>query len=209
MQNGEMVKVSFKGTLKEGSQVFDDGTNVAVVVGAGYTIRGLDEALEQMKIGEKRTVEVPPEKGFGERKPDMIKVVPESEFKRHNTQPRVGMTVDADNRRGRVISITSGRVTVDFNHPLAGKTLVYEVEVKEKIESKEEQVKSLVHFFTRFDPIKVTVGGNEVEVVVPPLIHPVLKKKIADDIRKYAGIDTVKFSEIFEKPKEVVEEKKE
>lgn len=204
MKANDFVRIKYSGKVKETDQVFDSGDDLCVIVGAGHILKGLDKALEQMNVGEKKVVEIVPEDGFGQRKAELIKLVPLSEFKRHGTKPYPGMVVNADNRQGRVLSVTSGRVKVDFNHPLAGKVLVYEVEIKEKVVKDEDKVKGLVNFYTKIEPDKlsVSISENQIEITTPPLIHPVMKKKIADDIRKYIRSVPVKFSEIFEAPKE-------
>jgi hypothetical protein len=134
----------------------------------------------------------------------LIKIVPETEFRKHGTKPYPGMFITADNLRGRVLSVSSGRVKVDFNHPLAGKTLVYNVEVKEKVENIEDKIKAISQFYTTVtaDKVSVKVNGNEAEVVLPPAVHSVYKKKIADDCIKYCGLENVKFVEVFGKAKE-------
>jgi FKBP-type peptidyl-prolyl cis-trans isomerase 2 len=127
-----------------------------------------------------------------------------SEFKKHNTNPYPGMILEADNMRGRVLSVSGGRISVDFNHPLAGKALVYDLEIKEKLENLEDKVKALIEIYTRMDGSKVKTLANEkeIEIEVPPMINSVYKKKIADDVIKFLGFDKVKFVESFEKPKE-------
>lgn len=201
MQNSNFVRINFEGKVKETGQAFDSGKDVGIVVGAGYVIPGLDEVLLQMNVGDKKTVEIEPKKAFGERDQSLVHTVPEAEFKKHGTTPTPGMVVDADKRRGRVISVTSGRVKIDFNHPLAGKVLTYEIEVVGKIEGPEEKVAAIVGYFTKMDAknIKVMFGGEEVEISVPPVIPPVYKKRIADEIMKFLDVGKVKFSEVFEK----------
>src|SRR3989338_7894131 len=186
MQKDDFVKISYTGKLKEAGQIFDKAEGVQIIVGEGFVIPGVDEALLEMKVGEKKTFEVEPAKAFGDRNPDLLKLVPESEFRKRDIEPRVGMPVDADNLRGRVISVASGRVRVDFNHPLAGKVLVYDLEVKEKIEKPEEK-------------ISVALAGKDAEITVPPVIHPAYKKRIADEIRKFLGFERIKFVEVFDK----------
>lgn len=175
-----------------------------MIVGAGYVIAGVDEVLQGMSIGEKKTVDVQPEKAFGPRDPDMVKLVPEAEFKRHGTRPKPGMVINADNMRGRILSVASGRVTIDFNHPLAGKVLVFDLEVKSRAEKPDEKVAAIAEFYSRLAPDKISVkmADKEAEITVPPVIPPVFKKKIADDAIKWLDLDRVKFAEVFEKPKE-------
>jgi peptidylprolyl isomerase/FKBP-type peptidyl-prolyl cis-trans isomerase SlyD len=111
---------------------------------------------------------------------------------------------NADNAQGRVLSVSGGRVRVDFNHPLAGKTLIYDLEIKEKVENVDEKIKSIIKIYTRVeeDKIKVKTREKEVDVEVPPMINSLYKKKISDDIMKILGFEKVNFVESFEKPKE-------
>jgi len=210
MQKNDFVRISYSGKIKETQQEFDSGES-PVVVGAKFVLPGIDEALEQMQVGEKKTVEVAPEKGFGLRDQKFIKLVPVSQFRKNSMDPYPGMIVSADNMYGRVLSVNSGRVRVDFNHPLAGKVLVYDVEIKSKIEDAEEKIKALAEFYTKLpaNKIKVEIKDKEAEVTVPPMVSSVYKKKIADDARAFVGIEKTKFSEVYEKGEEKAEQNKE
>lgn len=204
MQEHDFVRISYSGKIKESGQAIDSNENVPVVIGANWVIRGVDDALKEMKIGERKTIEISPEKGFGERNPNFIKLVAESEFRRHGQTPVPGMTINADNLIGRVLTVSGGRVRIDFNHPLAGKALVYDIEVKEKLEKIEDKIKAIMEFHTRGKPegMKVKVHEKEVEIETPHIMNVLVKKRAADDIMKILGFDKVKFYEIFEKPKE-------
>jgi len=208
MQTNDFIKINFIGKVKETGMEFDKGENVPIVVGVNYTLKGIDNVLVEMNVGDKKIVELSPENAFGNREARLVKLVPLSEFKKHNTNPYPGMILEADNMRGRVLSVSGGRVSVDFNHPLAGKVLVYDLEVKEKIESLEDKVKALVEIYTRMDgsKVKILAKEKEIEIEVPPMINSIYKKKIADDVIKFLGFDKVKFVESFEKPKEAVKE---
>lgn len=207
MQKNDFIRLSYSGKIKETSQEFDSGDS-AVVVGAKFVLPGIDETLEQMQVGEKKTVEVTPEKGFGRREQKYIRLVPVSQFRKNNMDPYPGMIVSTDNMHGRVLSVNSGRVRVDFNHPLAGKMLVYDLEIKTKIDDSKEKISALVEFYAKIpsDKITVDIKENEAEIIVPPVISPVYKKKIADDVRTYVGLEKVKFSEVFERGDESKEE---
>jgi len=203
MQTNDFVIINYSGKIKETSLEFDKGENLPVIVGVNFTLKGVDKALLEMNVGDKKTVEILPELGFGNREEKLIRLVPLSEFKKHKTDPFPGMVFDADNLRGRVLSVSGGRVKVDFNHPLAGKTLIYDLEIKSKIESVEDKIKALIKIYTNMDEkVKVLVKEKEVEIEVPPLINSLYKKKIADDVIRFLGFEKVKFVENFEKPKE-------
>ncbi|NIM46735.1 MAG: peptidylprolyl isomerase [Candidatus Aenigmarchaeota archaeon] len=208
MQINDFVRVVYSAKIKETGQEFDKtGDKTApIIVKPGFIIKGLEEALLEMNANERKTIEIPPEKAFGTRDPKLVRLIPISEFRKHNTKPQPGMFVQADNMRGRVLSVSGGRVRVDFNNPLAGKTLIYDLEIKEKIESIEHKIKTLFEIYraANKDKIKVNVKEKEVEVEIPPLVNSLFKKKIADDIIKILNFEKVKYVEVFEKPKEEV-----
>jgi peptidylprolyl isomerase/FKBP-type peptidyl-prolyl cis-trans isomerase SlyD len=203
MQVNDFVIVNYSGKIKESNVEFDKGENLPVIVGVNYTLKGVDKALLVMQVGDKKTIEILPEDGFGNRDERLIRLVPLSEFKKHNTDPIPGMVVEANNMRGKVISVSGGRVKVDFNHPLSGKTLIYDLEIKVKIESIEDKIKALIKMYTNMDEkVKILIKEKEVEIELPPLINSLYKKKIADDVIRFLGFEKVKFVETFEKPKE-------
>ena len=208
MQTNDFVKINYSGKIKETGIEFDKGENVPIIVGVNFTLKGIDNALLEMQVGDKRTIELTPENGFGQRDARLVKLVPLAEFKKHDTKPYPGMIVNADNVQGRVLSVSGGRVRVDFNNPLSGKTLIYDLEIKEKVEVIEEKIKAIIKIYTRVEEnkIKALVKEKEVEIEVPPLINSLYKKKIADDIMKIIGFEKVNFVERFEKPKEEAKE---
>jgi len=180
MQKGEFVRISYIGRVN--GEIFDLTDEdvakrekifnprikykpVPVIVGAGFVIPGLDEELEKMKVGEKKKVTIPAEKAFGQRKKELVKVVPESAFKKQNFKPKARLIVDFSGTKGRIQSVSAGRVRVDFNHPLAGKDLEYEIEIKEKITDKKEQVNAVLDFFG-FPIMGVSIDKNVVNIDV-------------------------------------------
>jgi len=204
MQNGDFVRLAYTGKIKETGQIFDKAEDAPVIVGGGYLLPAIDSHLESLTIGHKKSVEIAPNDAFGQRDSKLIKIVPEAEFKKRDVHPVPGMPIEADDMRGRVTAVTSGRVTLDFNHPLAGKVLAFDLEVKSKIENMDDKIKAVAEFYCRTpaDKLKCKADGKEVELELPPAIHSVFKKKIADDLIKWLGFTKVKFVEIFEKQKE-------
>ncbi len=210
MQTNDFIRVVYLAKIKETGQEFDKTGNKSapVILKPGFIIKGLEEALLEMNVNEKKTIEIPPEKAFGIRDPKLVRLVPIAEFRKHNTKPQPGMFIQADNMRGRVLSVSGGRVRVDFNNPLAGKTLVYEIEIKEKIEKVEDKIKTFFEIYRAADKdkIKINVKEKEIEIEIPPLINSLFKRRIANDIMEILKFEKVKYVEVFEKPKE--EEKK-
>jgi FKBP-type peptidyl-prolyl cis-trans isomerase 2 len=205
MQENDFVLVSYSAKVKETGQQIDKAENAPMILKSGYMLKGLEEPLKAMNIGEKKTIEITPENAFGQRDFKMIKLVSIAEFRRHGTKPTPGMFVEADRMRGRVLSVSGGRVRVDFNHPLAGKTIVYDLEITKKIENNEEKIRSLFKMYTKVDTskTKITFDEKTVDLEVPPMINPIIKKKISDDITSLLDFDKVRFIETYEKRKEI------
>ena len=180
MKKGDIVKVSFTGKDKQTGTIFDTTDEktaktagfdaekrkfepVVVVVGNGELVQGLDEALLDMKLGEEKTIEVPPAKGFGERDPKKVGLMALQEFKKRKLNPVPGMIIEADGRYGKVQSVSGGRVRVDFNPDLAGKTLEYKFKVEQQFTKTEEQVQVLLEkFFSRAKELPKAKLENDV-----------------------------------------------
>lgn len=221
MQTGDFVSIDFVGRVKDTREIFDLTIEeiarkenvynqkikyepITVVVDAGFVIKGLDETLKQMKVGEKKVVEIEHEKGFGERKTSLIRQIALSAFKNQNIDPTPGSYVNVNGINGRVISAGGGRITVDFNHPLAGKKLEYELEIKSEVKDLNEKVKSVVSYFANLekDGIEISLNGKEAEVKIKEKhnINSEGKKFIADKITQWIKeIEKVKFVEEFGK----------
>lgn len=216
MQKGDFVRINYVGRLESGEifdLTFEDAAKkeniynpnfkykpVPVVVGAGFVISGLDNAISEMKVGEKKTVELQPKDAFGERDQKLVKVIPHNMFKKQNMEPRQGMVIDFSGVKGRVQSVSAGRVVVDFNNPLAGKRLKYELEIIEKIEKPEEQVKAVLEFFGA-DNAKVTITGNiaDVEAKVPADIKEKISNLILENVKiNNEKLEKVRFIDIYE-----------
>jgi FKBP-type peptidyl-prolyl cis-trans isomerase 2 len=128
--------VKFLYTLKVDGNVLESSEGkgpLSVTLGNHKVIPGLEEALASMKAGEKRTVTVAPEKGYGPYLPERVTKVPKTAFK-DMSGLKPGMMVSGNDRNGRpfqakVKEVGSKDVTLDLNHPLAGKTLSFDVEM--------------------------------------------------------------------------------
>jgi len=130
-ENGEIFDTSYEDIAKEAGIFLEDRTYgpLGANIGVGELIPGLDQALLGMEIGEKKTVTVPPELGYGMPREDLIVDVAKREFEQVGLTPEVGMYVMTDSGIAKISEIKGESVSLDFNHPLAGKTLIFEVEV--------------------------------------------------------------------------------
>ena len=115
-----------------------------VVIGEGRYLKSFEEALAASEIGVEKELVLEPSKAYGERDPNKIKIFTLRELARQNIVPEVGKVIEIGNSIGVVRSISGGRVVVDFNHPLAGKTLVFKYKIIKKIEDDAEKIKQLI-----------------------------------------------------------------
>jgi len=227
----DFIKISYTGKVKDG-RVFDTTQEaiaksekifdskrvykpIPVAVGESQVVAGVDEALKSMKVGEKKTVEVSPEKGFGLRDPAMVRLVPIKFFRDQNINPIPGLPVEIDGRSARIQTVAGGRVRVDFNSDLAGKTLVYDVEVKEKAVSDEDKVKYLLErSFNGADGFGIKLAVKKLELTLPEAAQHdrnllIRKASFSAEAFKYLKLEEVKFEEVWKNPDAKKEEKAE
>jgi len=218
MKEGDFVKIDYVGKIVENGEIFDLTDEklakekgvfnpnvkygpISIIIGANFVLRGLENAILGMKEGEKKKITLKPEDAFGERSPKLLKMMPTSDFKDKNINPYPGMPINLGEVRGRIASVSGGRVKVDFNHPLAGKTLEYDVEVKELITEKKDKVKGIIDFFIISDEkdLSIQIGEELAEIKIENKEVPKsVKKMIADNTKKWVeGIKKVKFVEEF------------
>ncbi|MBI5158642.1 peptidylprolyl isomerase [Candidatus Micrarchaeota archaeon] len=160
-ESGDFVKAEYTGKRVADGRIFDCTSEktakeagiysehmkygpAVIILGKQTVIPGLDEALQNAKVGEQQTVEIPPEKAFGVRDPALVRVIPISEFKKQDIQPYPGMVLNLDNAPATVKSVSGGRVMVDLNHALAGDAVSYTFKITEKIEGTEAKAKALL-----------------------------------------------------------------
>ncbi|NPA48066.1 MAG: peptidylprolyl isomerase [Thermococci archaeon] len=241
IKKGDVVRIHYTGRVKGTNEVFDTTYEdvakeagiysekgiygpVPVAVGGGHVLKGLDRRLEGLEVGGEYTIEVPPEEGFGRRDPKLIKVYSLGQFRRQGLRPYPGMEVKIRSgekeAKGRVITVSGGRVRVDFNHPLAGKTLVYEVKVVEKIDDPIEKIKAMLELrlpSVDREKVIIDVGEKDVTLDFRPLLDSIDKNTLLlgelmlEGDLKFIGYEEITFKpnvqEILNpKPKEDEEE---
>lgn len=205
MEKGNVVRINYVGRIEGSGELFDttrrevaeeeNATNpnisygpVPVIVGAEMVVEGVDEELVDMEVGDEKEITVPPEKAFGKREGDLIKTFSEKRFKDEGMTPSPGMRINMDGKMGRILSVNSGRVRVDLNHPLAGRTLKYEVTVEEEIEGEEDKVKAVAEFYLG-EPPEIEMKDSEATIEVPEEMSEAVLEKMKDNIEEFIGVD--------------------
>ena len=223
----DFIRLEYTTTIKETGELFDTTLEEAakngkifkenriyepmlVVVGEGWVLKGLDDSLVGLEVGKETTIEIAPEQGFGLRDPDKIRLIPTRRLKKKNITPYPGAQVELEGRLGIVRSVGAGRVQVDFNPPLAGKTLIYQLTIKEVISRQKEKAKALIHRRIPSIPIekfKLTITKKKFTVDFPEDAFYLegiqfIKRGILSDQQKFfPDIEKTVFTETFIKEK--------
>lgn len=116
-----------------------------VVIGEGWVLKALDEDLPSLSLNKPKTIEIPPDKAFGPRDPEKLRMVSLRRLRDKGITPKLGMQIEYDKKLATIRTMGAGRVQLDFNPPLAGKTLVYEVTAKKKLRTREDKIHALIH----------------------------------------------------------------
>ena len=215
LQKKDFIEIEFTGKTNEG-KVFDSNTKEGLdelhvsqehkddhthetkpliyCLGEDMFLKGVDNYLIGKEIG-KYEIELKPEEAFGKRDSKLIQMIPMKVFIQHKMNPVQGATLDFDGKRGRILSVSGGRVLVDFNNPLAGKEVIYTIKVKRKIEDTNEKIKAFNSFLFKKD-FKFEIKGKKI-------IY-----ESEGDFKKFLEMFKDKFKEIFGLELEVKEPKK-
>lgn len=234
LQKGDFIIIDYVAKVKETGEIFDTtNEEVAkkehlykegdiyepklVVIGEGWVLKALDESLATMEIGKPTSAEIPPSKAFGDRDAEKVRRVPLRQLLAKEITPRIGLRIEYGGKMATVRAIGAGRVLLDFNPPLAGKTLVYEVTIQKKLETAEERVAAIIH--RRVPAVEqakfeFTIKPKTVSVEMPEEAFylegiQVAKRGIVMDVQKFFPQTTsVKFTETFKvEPKAETEKK--
>lgn len=220
---GDFIRLSYTGRLDNGdifdttnadvakeNDLFAEGVSYApivVIAGENMVVTGLDEDLMGKASGYEGQVKIQPKDAFGERKPELVEVVPTRRFEK---RPTPGMRVSFDNRTGTVESVIGGRVRVDFNSPYAGKTIVYDYTIEKIVDKAVDKVKGLLKYYLNKD-FNVSIAKKRVKVDMPyelgfnPQVQ-YYKKLLAEKIMQFTDMEEVDYIEVHKRPEPVSEE---
>ena len=137
VQSGNTIKIHYHGRLSDGS-TFDSSAGrspLEFTVGSGSVIKGFDDGVQGMTVGEKKTVEIPFMQAYGPEDPSMIIEFPADRLP-DDLKPEIGMQLNMNNSEGQqfpvvITEITTENVVLNANHPLAGKDLIFDLELVE------------------------------------------------------------------------------
>ena len=219
---GSLIQVDYTAKVKDTGEVFETTIEAdakkhsihdpnikyqpkLVSVGESWVIKGLDDALANTNVGDKKTVEVTPDKGFGERDSGKVRMIPLRKLGEDADKVSVGDTIEVDEKKGIVRYIGSGRVQVDYNHRFAGKTILYDVNVVKALETDEDKAFGILkkHIPVDDSKIKFKKSDKSLDVTIPEEIFradglSIIKHFIQMDIFKFVPtLDKINFVETY------------
>lgn len=207
----DFVELEFTGKLKNG-EVFDSnikedleklhrGHNHPIeakpfilCLGEQMFLKSVEDFLIGKDIGNYE-IELSPEKAFGNRNSKLMMRIPMKVFREQKINPVQGDVFNFDGRIAKILTVSGGRVIVDFNSPLAGKDVIYNLKVKRKIEDINEKVKSLINFLFRRD-MDFEINDKKIIIEMEP------------NLKQFAEMFKDRFKEILNLELEIKESKK-
>ncbi|MEM0065164.1 MAG: FKBP-type peptidyl-prolyl cis-trans isomerase [Metallosphaera sp.] len=180
-----------------------------VILGEHRLIKGLEESLYNLNLDEEKEIEVTPDNAYGPRDPSKVKVMSLGEVRKQGITPYPGLPVRfSDGSVGIIKSVSGGRVYIDLNHPLAGKTLVYKVKVVKQLVDDKEKIDALIErWFSGVEKPTAQLSEDKktLKITIPEkifMLEDIQSRKLllARDILKYV-IDeiSVVYEEVFTK----------
>jgi peptidylprolyl isomerase len=234
LEKGDFILINYTAKVKETNKVFDTTLEETakkehlhkegelyepkfVVIGEGWVLKALDESLPTMEVSKPKSVEIPPDKAFGPRDPEKIKRISLKQLLAKDVHnPTIGMRINYNGKMATIRSIGAGRVLLDFNPPLAGRTLIYDVTVSKKLGGNEEKVAALIHRripVVEAEQFKFSIQKKALTIDMPEVAFyvegvQIAKRGIAMDVQKFLPeVTEIKFVEAFRsEPKPEIEQ---
>lgn len=165
---------------------------VVVSLGSGQLLPGLDLKIAGKQPGT-YTINLSPEEGFGKKSAKLIQLVPTSKFRKEQIMPHPGLQVNIDGQMGTVKTVSGGRTLVDFNHPLSGKELEYEVTIKRIVTDKSEKLSSVLSLQLGLKDPEIHLAEDKATVSLPEELPKEIAATLSEELKKMTGISTITF----------------
>ncbi|MHA2503255.1 MAG: FKBP-type peptidyl-prolyl cis-trans isomerase [Candidatus Kariarchaeaceae archaeon] len=233
LETGSMIKIDYTAKImdtdpeKGGTRVFDTTIEevareqsiykpdkvyepMLVVLGRNWIPKGLEKRILEASVGDSFETNIPSEEAYGPKDPSKIKLVARREFQKLNINPSVGDRITIGSQTGTVLSVTSGRVRMDYNHVLAGMDIDYDIVVHEKIDGEANFIKELIRRRlpgANLEGLDIIIEGDKIIVDIPEHARffeyvQFAKAEVSKDIGEIVpGFEKIEFRELFDIPK--------
>jgi len=182
MKKNDVITVRIKSIAN--GEVVEDAEKI-IPIGRNYLHKSLEESFLKHKIGDNYKIELTVNEAYGPRVRELLKMIPIKYFKENNVMPVKGLMINVDGIMGKVISAGSGRTMVDFNHPLSGKDVTYEVKIINEVTDDAKKASAIIYSLIN-EKLTVTKEGSELhikdELGMPKEIKDALTKEIKEII---------------------------
>lgn len=207
-ESGDLIETTREDVAKE-HEAHQEGrsyTPMVCVVGGGNLIPGFEAALAEAKANKEIEVVIEPAEAYGEKDPEQIETISIDKLIRAVKDPNslyIGAPVNIGNRQGYLSYLAAGRARIDYNHPMAGKTLKYSFKVVKVVEGKEEQVMALLESNTGHSDFGVSFDGDDLNITIPQTMlfdtnAAMMKFRLVTIIRDAVECGKVSFIEVHE-----------
>ncbi|MFH2027557.1 MAG: peptidylprolyl isomerase [Nanoarchaeota archaeon] len=197
----DFVEIEYTGKTKEDKVIFDTTDEkiakdnglynaemnygpVIVCIGEGQVLPGLDKQLEGKETEKEYTIDLKPEEAFGKKDAKLIQLVQTSKFLKQNIQPMPGLQINMDGMMATIKTVSGGRTLVDFNHPLAGKDIVYDIKINRLVSDDKEKIKAYLKLSLGLKELDIDMKENNADVKlksdIPKEAKDQLNKKISE-----------------------------
>ena len=208
-ESDELIETTREEVAKE-HEVYQEGRTyspLVCVVGAGHLIPGFENALLEAEAGKDIDLEIAPEDAYGEKDSTLVETISIDKLVRAVKDPQslyIGAPVTIGGRQGYLSYLAAVRARIDYNHPMAGKTLKYNFNIVKVVEGKEEKVEALLESNTGHTGFGVSFDGDDLSVTIPQTMlfdtnAAMLKFRLVTTIRDAVeGVGKVSFVEVHE-----------
>lgn len=207
----DFVEIDYTGTIREDGSIFDTTEEkvarekeaydknsryhpAVICVGENYILKSLEDQMVGKEAGKGYKFEIDAEKAFGKKDLKLVQMIPLNKFRKQNIQPVPGLQLNIDGVFGVIKTVSGGRVLVDFNHPLAGKNIVYDVKIRRIVDDAKEKIKALLDVHLHAHDAEVSVNGENAGIRlrhdIPNEVREGFKKIVE---RTVPGIKNVAF----------------
>ncbi len=207
----DFVEITYTGRLKEENLVFDTTDEktakdnniydskqsyvpVAICIGENQIIKGLDKALEGKEPGNYK-FEIKPEDAFGKKSAKLLKLIPANMFRKQGINAMPGLQVNIDGLNGIIKTASGGRCIVDFNHPLAGKELSYDVKVNKIVTDEKEKIEAILKLQLKKDEFDVKLENNKAAITLNKELGKPIQNIVKEMIVKLTKTKEVEFEQ--------------
>ena len=217
VKKGDFIELDFIARLKENNKIFDltdekiakenniydkkhEYHPIIVCIGNGDVVKGLDKELEDKEVGKDYKIELKAEDAFGKKDAKLFQLVNTNKFRQENILPYPGLQVNVDNMFGIVRTVSGNRTMIDFNHPLAGKEIIYEFKINNIIEEDNKKLGSFIDLYLGKNiKFELENGKAIIEMDIPKEIQESLIEKIKSLIPNIKEIEFKKKEKIEKK----------